>query len=90
MKQLEKRIGEQGTQWRKPPSPSQEEVMFPGIKPLAEPMESANRFFTVLFRSVVPQRPRLLNGRLPDYLWPFAFHMLRLLVFFDLFANLHY
>ncbi len=31
--------------------------MFSEIKPLAEPMELANRFFTVLFRSVVPQKP---------------------------------
>jgi hypothetical protein len=31
--------------------------MFPEIKPLAKAMESANRFFTVLFRSVIPQMP---------------------------------
>ena len=32
--------------------------MFPETKPLAEPMKSANSFLTVLFRSVVPQRPK--------------------------------
>ena len=31
--------------------------MFPEINPLAEPLEPANSFLTVLFRSVVPQRP---------------------------------
>ena len=57
MKQLEKGIGEQFIQVRKPPPPSQKEVMFPEIKLLAEAMESANSFLTVLFRSVVPQGP---------------------------------
>jgi hypothetical protein len=42
--------------------------MFPEIKPLAEPIESANRFLTVLFRSIVPQRP-VVRENLGDEYW---------------------
>ncbi len=41
-------------------SPSQEDVMFPEIKPLAEPMESVNSFLTVLFRSVVTREAKYI------------------------------
>ena len=52
--------------------PSQEEVMFPEIKPLAEPMESANSFLPVPVCSVVPHSHYWANDKLSATLVGFA------------------